>query len=236
MRSPQAASWSAQRSPWCSLLPRGRRRWPPNSKLARSCWGDRTMSIDLQGNLRFWVFLVVLIAQFSAALFRPDRIQQRPRFWLAAGLLAFTLFIECVAPLFFSPSPGASPTSGMQAYLTAVKVITVLQHGCLAAALFMATFCLFIRGDCCIQGATYPQARGGAGMGPAGGQRRCIQEATYPQARGNSPSADGRGTAATPPKRVAENACLSCGQRIPPNAAKCPACGWTWANEEAASG
>jgi hypothetical protein len=33
-----------------------------------------------------------------------------------------------------------------------------------------------------------------------------------------------------------DDVCLSCGQRIPPEASQCPACGWTWGNEGAVSG
>lgn len=34
------------------------------------------------------------------------------------------------------------------------------------------------------------------------------------------------------PKPVPEEACLSCGKMIPPDATKCPACDWTWSDEK----
>lgn len=180
------------------------------------------MNIDLQGSLGFWVFLVVLIALFSAALFRPDRIRQRPRVWVAAGLLAVILFLECVGPLFSSSSLRVSQTaggamrvdlqaSGMQDYLTAVKVIGVVQHGLLAVAVLIALSAFF--------------------EGTAASGDRSTRRA---EARSRPRMAEERQPA--PRQRTEEDACLSCGQRIPPDAGKCPACGWTWESEDAASG
>src|SRR5205807_3381874 len=31
---------------------------------------------------------------------------------------------------------------------------------------------------------------------------------------------------------VPEDTCLACGAKVPPEAARCPACGWTWGNEQ----
>jgi hypothetical protein len=180
------------------------------------------MSVDLQGSLRFWVFLIVLVALFSAALFRPERIRRRARLWIAAGLLAFILFLECIAPLFFSPSLAGSPSSGgatrvdslssgVQDYLTAVKVIAVLQHGALAVAVLVALSAFF---DAPLASGERPARRVEAVS------RQRTEGARQP----------------TPRPRPVEDACLSCGQRIPPDAGKCPACGWTWGTGEAASG
>jgi hypothetical protein len=203
------------------------------------------MSTDLLGALRFWVFFVVLVALFSAALFRPDRIRQGARLWMAAGLLAFTLFLECVAPLFFSPSLGPAQTaggamrvdalaSGMQAYLTAVKVIAVLQHGALAAALLLALSAFFDRtaasGERLPRRAeATPRPRTEETLQPAPRQR--VKE----EVPGFLPPPISPAQPA-PRQPVKEDACLSCGQRIPPDAAKCPACGWTWGKDEATGG
>jgi hypothetical protein len=180
------------------------------------------MSLDLQGSLRFWVFLIVLIVLFLAVLFRPERIRQWPRLWWAASLLAIILFLDGVPPLFFSPSLGGTPAAGAatrmetlmaatQEYLTAVKVITFLQHAGLAAALlfaFSAFFDVRVPSD----------------------QRvpRKAEPAPPPRTDAVRPAA--------PSPRTGEDTCLSCGQRIPPDAARCPACGWTWSNEETANG
>jgi len=179
------------------------------------------MTVDLHGSLRLWVFLVVLVALFSAALFRPERILQPIRLWIAAGLLAFILLLECVAPLFFSPSLGTSLSAGgaskwsslaseMQVYLNAVKVIGVFQHGALAAAVLVALSTFFDR-------ATFswerPPRKSEAGAQP---RTEAVQEPLR--------------------RQTAEDACLSCGQRIPPDASECPACGWTWSNEKTGSG
>ena len=174
------------------------------------------MSVDLHGGLRFWVFLIVLVTLFSAAFFRPERIRQRARFWNAAGLLAFMLFLECVAPLFFSPALGTiggaikldSLTAGMQDYLNAVKVIGVLQHAALAAAVLIALSAFF------------------DGAEVSGKPPRRPEAITRPRSEEVQQS---------PRVRMAEDACMSCGQRIPLEASKCPACGWSWGNEEAKS-
>lgn len=179
------------------------------------------MSVDVQGGLRFWVFLVVLVSLFTAALFRPERIRQRARVWIAAGLLAFVLFLECMAPLFFATPQGGSPfrgeaiqvdslESGLQVYLTAVKVIAVLQHGALAVAVLIGLSAFF---DAPVASGEQPVRRVEAGPRPR------TEEVRQP----------------TPRLRGAEGACLSCGQRIPPDVAKCPACGWTCGTEETTS-
>lgn len=46
----------------------------------------------------------------------------------------------------------------------------------------------------------------------------------YIQARGEATAAVDE----SPPVPVAEDACLSCGQIIPPGESRCPACGWSW--------
>ena len=205
------------------------------------------MSVDLHGGLRFWVFLIVLVTLFSAAFFRPERIRQRARFWNAAGLLAFMLFLECVAPLFFSPALGTiggaikldSLTAGMQDYLNAVKVIGVLQHAALAAAVLIALSAFFDGAEVSGKPPRRPEA-------VARPQSEEVQESP-PRVRmaevsGNPPR---RPEAVARPRseevqqsprvRMAEDACMSCGQRIPLEASKCPACGWSWGNEEAKS-
>jgi hypothetical protein len=54
-------------------------------------------------------------------------------------------------------------------------------------------------------------------------------EATAPKVETAAPQVE-----AVPPgdeapvEPVAEGACLSCGQMIPPTASRCPACGWSW--------
>ena len=181
------------------------------------------MGMDLQGSLRLWAFLVVLTALFVAAIFRPHRIRNWPLLWVAAGLLAAILFLDCVAPLFFSPSalkvtvggamPPESLTSEMRGEirddLTAMKVIAVVQHCGLAAAILVAFIAL-------CDGPAAP------GRGPT---------ATETAGQGRHRSEE-----SPPAPRLPEDACLSCGQRIPVGADKCPACGWTWGREDASSG
>jgi len=103
-----------------------------------------------------------------------------------------------------------SLASGMQDYMTAPKVIGVLQHGALAAALLVALSALF-----------EPTT--------ASGER----PTRWAEAPLRSRMAEERKPA---PRPQTEDACLSCGQRIPPDAAKCPACGWTWDSEPAVRG
>ena len=179
------------------------------------------MGMDLQGSLRVWAFLVVLTALFVAAIFRPHRIRNWPLLWVAAGLLATILFLDCVAPLFFSPSAfkvtvgGAmsteSLTSEIRDYLTVMKIIAVVQHCGLAAAILVGFIALY---DGRAASGRRPTATETAGRG------RHRSEESPPAAR----------------PRLPEDACLSCGQRMPIDADKCPACGWTWGSDDASSG
>jgi hypothetical protein len=137
-------------------------------------------------------------------------------------LLAVIMFLDCVGTLFFSPSLVApqtnrgamraeSLTSEMRDYLTATKVIAVIQHCALAAAILIALSAVF-------------DGTAASGNGPT---------ATAKTDRGRHPSEESQ---RAPPPRLPENACLSCRQPIPLDADKCPVCGWSWGSEDAASG
>jgi hypothetical protein len=193
------------------------------------------MSADLQGSLICWAFVIILMALFAAALFRPERIRQRPRFRAAAILLAVAMFLECVGPFLFPPLLDVPemdgntkrtefPASGgvkraealasrMRDHLDALKVISLFQHVILAVALLIGLSAFF---DATPASGQQPIRNIGAPPGP--------QMAEEQQA--------------APRPRIGEDACacLSCGMRIPPDAAQCPGCGWTWGNGGAASG
>lgn len=179
------------------------------------------MGTDLQGSLRVWAFFVVLTALFVAAIFRPYRIRKKPLLWVAAGLLAAILFLDCL-PLFFLPSAvGAKINVGamsaealtweIRGYFSAMKVIAVVQHCGLAAAILIVFFALYA-------------SPADSGRGPTDTETAGLGRRTYKE----SPP--------VPRPRLPEDACLSCGQRMLVAAEKCPACGWTWGSEDASSG
>lgn len=190
------------------------------------------MSMEFPEKFGLCAFLVVLIALFAAALFRPERIRQRQRFLAAGAFLAVVLLLEGIGPFFFTvpdavsrsmskevPLPPALVWSEVEQARQRSKILLLLQESALAAALFAALSAFF-------QEISVSEERYRSGSPFS---QPPVKE------HGPTPGADRPRSDEMPakPKAVPEDTCLSCGQRIPPSATACPACGWTWDSEKA---
>ena len=145
---------------------------------------------------------VSLLALFAAAVFQPHRIKSTAACWIAVVLFSFVLVLPTFGLAALGTEAAGRSAPSAGGFVAALTVLTFVSRVLLAAGLVATAFALLPNPMPLIQRFATSENQPGVGQEP------------------------------NPAQPVQENACLSCGQPIPPEASKCLNCGWNWEGED----